>query len=119
MAKKIRKNGIYKVGINNGDIIVSLDVGLGQRGTTKITLGTSTIATSGVPVSLTVGKGDALKGKLLTLETLVTDVSTMANKMSVTVKLSGGASGKTILNPGDVTSSGDSVIFQTLVLFKE
>ena len=119
MAKKIKKTDSYKVGTANADVKVGVDVGLGQRGTTKITLSTTPLVTVGAPVSLTVGKGSDIKGKLLTIETLVTDVSTMTNKMSVAVKLTGGPSSKTITTPGEVTDSGDSVIFQTLVLFKE
>lgn len=119
MIKKIRKNDFYKVGTSDSDVKASVDVGLGQRGTVKVTLGTTSLATTGAPLGLNLGKGSELQGKLLTVETLVTDVSTMTNKMSVALKLSGGPSSKTITTPGEVTDPGDSVIFQTLVLIKE
>ena len=119
MAKKIKKTDSYKVGTSDSDVRVAVDVGLGQRGTVKISFGTTSLVTTGTPVDLMVGKASAIKGRLLTVETLVTDVSTMTNKMSATVKLSGGPSPKTVTTPGEVTEQGDSAIFQTLVLFKE
>lgn len=118
MARKTRKNDDYKVGAGDADVKIAVDVGLGQRGTAKVSLAGRSLATTAAPLSLTIGPRDDVAGKLLTIETVVTDVSTMTNKMSVTVKLSGGPSAKTVTNTGEVSDAGDSIIFQTLVLLR-
>ena len=120
MAKKEKKTDSYAVGKGTKDVKVSIDVGLGQLGSVKLSVDKSPIASVPAPLGLqNLGPGSALKGKLLIAEVLVTDVSIMTNKMSVVLKLTGGAASKTITTNGEVVDQGDSILFQIFVLIKE
>ena len=121
MAKKQKKNDTYKVGTTGGaKIKVAVAVGLGQLGAVKLFLERRLITAGGAPLGQTiVGTADELKGKLMTVETRVDDVSLMTNKMSVVIRLVGGPTPKVITTDGLVTNQGDSIIFDTAVLFRE
>jgi hypothetical protein len=43
----------------------------------------------------------------------------MTNKMSVVIQLTGGPSAKTIALTDEVPAEGESILFETFVLFKE
>jgi hypothetical protein len=120
MAKKIKKSDSYKVGTGTERIKAAVDVGLGQLGFVKMSLDKKPIVSTGAPVGMqTLGTPSELAGKLLLIETAVTDASIMTNKMSVTHKLTGGVAAKTIRVLDEVAAPGDSILFQTFVLFKE
>jgi hypothetical protein len=120
MAKKVKKTDSYKVGTGNQKVKASVDVGLGQLGFVKMSLDRKPLVSTGAPVGLqTLGSPSELAGKLLIVETVVTDVSIMTNKMSVTHKLIGGPAPKTITVTDEVMEQGDSLLFQASVLFKE
>lgn len=119
MAKKIKKTDAYRIASGNEKIQVAVDVGLGQLGFVKISLGTKPVASAGAPVGLqTLGTRDELADKLLIIEAVVTDVSIMTNKMSVIVKLTGGPAPKTVRVTDEVVDQGDSIIFQISVLLR-
>jgi hypothetical protein len=120
MAKREKKSESYVVGRGNKHVKVSVDVGLGQLGFLKLSVDRDHKISAPAPLGpVDLGPGADLKGKLLIFETLVTDVSTMTNKMSVIVQLSGGTSTKTITTKGEVGEQGDSILFQIFVLIKE
>jgi hypothetical protein len=121
VAKKQKKTSFYKVGTSDGaDILASVDVGLGQDGFVTISLDRTAIVSAPAPIGmLRVGTAAEVKGKLLIVEAKVTDVSTMTNKMSVSVMLTGGPSPKLVQQPGEVAAQGDSILFETAVLFRQ
>ena len=120
MAKKQKKTDSYAIGKGKNDVTVSVDVGVGQLGSVQISLDKTPIVSAPAPLGLqNLGSGEALKGKLLIVETKVTDVSVMTNKMSVVLKLNGGAAAKTITVNDEVADQGASVLFQNFVLLEE
>ena len=121
MAKKQKKTDFYRVGSTPGAaIIASVDVGLGQQGFVSMFLDKTPILSAPAPVGLQrVGTAADVKGKLLIVETKVTDVMELTNKMSVTVRLAGGRAVKLITQPGEVAEQNDSILFQTIVLLRE
>jgi hypothetical protein len=120
MASKQKKTDSYKVGTGNNTIEVALDVGLGQLGAVKIALDKKTLVIAAAPMGQQpVGRAKDVVGKLLIVETMVTDVSIMTNKMSVVIQLIGGPSAKTITLTDEVPAEGESILFETFVLFKE
>ena len=121
MAKKQKKTDFYRVGTKPGaGIIASVDVGLGQDAFVSMFLDKTPILSAPAPIGLQrVGTAAEVKGKLLIVETKVTDVSNMTNKMSVTLRLSGGKSVKLIEQFGEVAEQNESILFQTMVLFRE
>jgi hypothetical protein len=120
VAKKQKKTSFYKVGTNAADILASVDVGLGQTGFVTISLDQTPIVSAPAPIGLLrVGAAADVKGKLLIVETKVTDVSIMTNKMSVAVKLTGGPADKLVPQPGEVAEQGESILFETTILFRQ
>jgi len=121
VAKKQKKTSFYKVGTNGAaDILASVDVGLGQTGFVTISLDQTPIVSAPAPIGLLrVGTAADVKGKLLIVEAKVTDVSIMTNKMSVTVKLTGGPADKLVPQPGEVAEQGESILFETTILFRQ
>jgi hypothetical protein len=120
MAKKQEKNSSYKVGSGTSEIRAAVDVGAGQKGTVSVALDRKSLrknaATPVAPVKL--GAAEDVEGKLLIVETAVTDVIGMTNKMSVTVRLTGGPSPKNVPDSTEV-DDGETVLFQTFILLKE
>ena len=121
MAKKIDKNDSYRVGKKSAAVIrASVDVGLGQDGFVKLSLDNKPLLGTFAPVGLlALGTAYAVKEKLLVVQVKVTDVSVMTNRMSVTVRLTGGPSAKSITVPAEVSDDGDSVLIEVFVLFRE
>ena len=120
MAGVVETRDLYRVGTSGQDVTVSVDVGLGQEGMAKVFLGTTALVTTSPPIGhLNLGPGVGLDGQLLMVETLVVDVSTKTDRMSVDVTLDGGAKKKTIPAVGEVQAQGDSLLFRTFVAFKE
>lgn len=119
MAKTQKKSGSYKVGKSDRDITVAVHVD-GQLGAVMIHLDKRLLVSAPAPIGqLTVGKASEVKGKLLIVETKVTDVLRNSNKMNVDVKLAGGPTPKTVPSPGEVAEQGDSILFETSILLRE
>jgi len=112
MPAKVKTDATYQVAA--GDVLLSLSIGEGQFGTSDVFVGgTKVIRTSGPIGSLRVGSGPAIKGKKLLVRSVVTDVSTMTNKMSVSYRLTGGKAQKAVVAKGGVTAQGASLTFET------
>jgi hypothetical protein len=119
MAKKQERNDFYKVGAGNATIKAAVDVGLGQLGAVKMFLDKKLIVNTSAPIGQQLlGSAKDVVGKLLIVETVVTDVSIMTNKLSVVIMLTGGPSPKTIIRTDEV-EDGESTLFETFVLFRE
>lgn len=120
MAKTIEKRDSYRLGTSVGDVKVSVAVGVGQEGMAKVTLGTTALITTSPPIGrLNLGPAPGLEGLLLLIETLVTDVSTKADKMLVDVTLEGGVRTRTITSDAAVNAPGESLLFRTFVVFRK
>jgi hypothetical protein len=114
MAEKVRTDESYTVGA--GDVLLSLNIGEGQFGTSDIFLGSTQILRASGPIGgLLLGPGPDLEGQTLLVRSFVSDVSTMTNKMSVTYRLSGGRTAKTIVARGAVARQGQSLVFETRI----
>jgi hypothetical protein len=120
MAKKQKKTDSYAVGKGNKNVKAFVDVGLGQLGFLKLSIDKDHKLSAPAPLGpVDLGRGSDLKGKLLIFETLVTDVSTMTNRMSVVIQLAGGTSEKAVTMDGEVGEDLDSILFQAFILVKE
>jgi len=101
----------YDVGTGAGVVQLALTIGEGQFGTCRIKLGGVEIVTATGPISVRVGKRSEVKGKTLFVRSVVNDVNSLTNRMSVTYRLTGGAAdGKTTAR-GKVTREGDVLVF--------
>lgn len=112
MPERVTTNDTYKVG--NGDVFISLAIGEGQFGTSEVSIdGTRLVRSSGSIGGLRVGAGPKVKGKDLKVRSVVSDVSTMTDRMSVTYRLNGGQATKSIVAKGKVDKAGKMLIFET------
>jgi hypothetical protein len=112
MPAKVKTDDTYEVAA--GDVLLSLSIGEGQFGTSDVFVGSAKVVRTSGPIgNLRLGPGPAIKGKRLLVRSVVTDVSTMTNKMSVSYRLSGGKAQKAVVAKGGVTSQGASLTFET------
>jgi hypothetical protein len=112
MPDRVTTNDTYKVG--DGDVFLSLAIGEGQFGTSDVSIaGTQLLRSSGSIGGLRIGSGTNVKGKTLKVKSVVSDISTMTDKMSVTYQISGGQGRKSITAKGKVDKPGKSLIFET------
>jgi hypothetical protein len=120
--KEKEKEVICNIGKGAGVIKASVDVGLGQEGFVSMAIEEKKLfpgvkRTPLAPQSL--GKGSTLLEKFLIVETRVSDVSKITNKMSVTVNLTGAETSKKVVTTDEVDKDGDEIRFRTFVLFQE
>ena len=105
-------NGTYAVGTGNQSLRLAVIIGEGQIGTTRVRLGSSELVTATGPVTVAIGKPAAVKGKSVFIRTIVNDVNSLTDKMSVTYHFSGGASTQTKIARGAVSKPGKLLIFE-------
>lgn len=112
MPDRVTTNATYELG--DGDVFLSLAIGEGQFGTSDVSVGSSRILRSSGSIGrLHLGSGPEIKGKKLKVKSVVSDVSTMTDRMSVTYQLTGGSGPKSIVARGKVDKAGASLIFET------
>lgn len=101
----------YPVGSGAGEIRLALTIGEGQFGTSRIKLNGSVLATGSGPLAIKVGRRSEVKGQLLFVRTVVNDVNSVTNRMSVTYRLTGGVEPLKTVVKGAVTVEGDILVF--------
>jgi hypothetical protein len=99
--------------VATAEVFLSVSIGEGQFGTTDVFVGGTPILRASGPIgNLRIGAGPMIKGKNLLVRSLVSDVSTKTNKMSVTYRLNGGTTKKSLVVKEDV-EDGKSLLFDT------
>lgn len=101
----------YGVGTGAGVVELALTIGEGQFGTSRVKLGDAELVTASGPISVMVGKRSEVKGKTLFVRSVVNDVNSVTNRMSVTYRLTGGAADSKTIARGKVTQEGDALVF--------
>jgi len=95
------------------DVFLTVGVGEGQFGTTDVLIGDTPVLRASGPIGhLRLGRGRDLGGKTLLVRTIVNDVSTLTNRMSVRYQLTGGAAKRDVVSRGTVTQQGHFLIFE-------
>ena len=110
MPADVTLKGAYTVG--SDDIFVTVAIGEGQHGTSAVLLGTTRIAVGSGPLRVKVGDGDDIKGEVVTVRSVVNDVLSQTNKMSVTYVFSGGKGKDTFTAKGVCKDEGGLLIFE-------
>lgn len=105
-------NDDYNVGAGAGDVRLALTIGEGQFGTSRVKLNEKELVTASGPISLRIGKRSEVKGKKLFVRSIVNDVNTLTNRMSVTYRLTGGTSERKTTAKGRVAQEGDFLVFE-------
>ena len=107
----VTTSGNYRLGSGAGDVRLGLTIGEGQFGTSRTKLDGTVLATGSGPMMVRIGKRSELKGKSLTIRTVVNDLNSMTNRMSVTYRLTGGEEDQKVIAKGKVTAEGDLLVF--------
>lgn len=112
MAADIELNEQYKV-TGGGTIALSLTIGEGQHGFSIVSLdGQRLLKVSGSFSSLHLGDAADVAGKQLLVRSVVNDVLSETNRMSITYRLRGGIKRGDFDSEGRVQNEGDSLIFE-------
>ena len=118
MPEAVKTTADYKVGTK--DVFLSLEIGKGQTGTTEVLLGTKPIVTaSGDIGSLFIGTGAELVGKKLNGRSIINDVMSAHNDMSVEYQLRGGTRAQNFDAEGSVPTNGMPLRFRATFTFTE
>jgi hypothetical protein len=103
--------------VRNKNVFLSVIIGEGQFGTSDVLLdGERLLRTSG-PLKLLIGKGSDIVDKALLVRSVVNDVSSATNRMSITYHLTGGAAVPPFVAKGKVAEQGDLLIFEATFSF--
>jgi len=100
----------YHVG--SKDVTISIVIGDAQLGASVLKIDSKEIKRGDKIQNFNVGNGPKLKGKTLSIKTVVTDVNDKTNHTSVTYKLKGGAKDNDFYLDATVDNEGDSVIYR-------
>ena len=116
MAETVKTVEDYKVGAE--DVFLSLSIGEGQTGTTEVFLGTKPLVTaSGDFGNLLIGNGQDLIGKKLSVRSIINDVMSNHNRMSVTYHFKGGTKARNFEADGQVATNGSLLRFRGTFTF--
>jgi hypothetical protein len=102
--------------VSDGDVALTVIVGNKQLGTSRARIGAKALHTGDFK-NFILGKGRALKGKVLSLKTVVADVNDKTNLTSVRYVIDGGANPATWDLEATVAQNGDSIIYRVNVEF--
>jgi hypothetical protein len=97
--------------VADGDIAIDVTIGQAQLGASLLKLDDRQLA-SGDVRQQAVGKGADLKGKVLFVKTIVSDVSDKTNLTSVRYGIRGGKADQSFDLSASVQNDGDSVIYR-------
>jgi hypothetical protein len=84
------------------DVRLSVSLGEGQTGLVSVYLGGVTIGRAPAPLDVRIGSGSDVRDKLLEVRTIVNDVRSQTNRMSVIYQLTGGISPLECVSRGEV-----------------
>ena len=102
------------------DVRLTVAIGDGQTGVVSVYLdGTLITRVPGGIGQLLLGSSAALNGRVLHVRTIVTDVMSLTNRMSVSYVLSGLALPCVTTHSGDVDNDGDQLTFKAYFRFQQ
>lgn len=110
----IRLETTYEVAA--GVVSLTVTIGNAQMGASLVRLGAKEIGFGEVK-DLVVGKGPAIRGKTLTVKTVVSDVNDKTNLTNVRYSLVGGKVPKDYDLEASVDGEGDSIIYRAYFKF--
>jgi hypothetical protein len=101
--------------VRKKNVFLSLTIGEGQFGTSDVFLGTERlIRTSGSFGKLKLGSGSELTGRVVKVRSVINDVSSATNRMSIKYLLDGGAAAKEFIARAQVAEEGDLLVFEAI-----
>ncbi len=115
--KHVKKN--VKYAVKKAEVTLAVLIGSGQIGSSVVFQGTRELGSGGSMLSLPLGAGEDLKGTEVRVASLVQDVLTQSNRVSVEYVLSGGTKKETFVAKTTVDKHLDLCRFTTTIAFGE
>jgi hypothetical protein len=109
--KSVNFDSSYVVGGGAGAVTLSVIVGDGQFGTSLVTADATDFPPGDVS-ELELGTASALRGTLLKIKTIVTDINDRTNSTSLTYSLRGGVAPLDAIVSATVDEEGGSVVYR-------
>ena len=114
MKKEVNFQTEYEV--KNADINLTIVIGKGQPGSSRVRLGDDVVG-DGEVKDLLIGNGDNIKNKILKITTVVDDFQINTNETCVEYLLTGGKESKKYYLEATVDVDGDRVNYFTEIKF--
>lgn len=113
--KHVRRKVTYAVG--RGDVRLAVTIGSGQIGATVVFRRAKELGTGGSLLALPLGPGADLAGTSIEVQSLVQDVLTQTNRVSVEYVLTGGLKKRSFVARTTVPKQLDPARFTTTIAF--
>lgn len=110
--KRVQMETDYKVATDS--VKLSIVIGDAQIGSSLVLLDQSELGRGEIN-AVAVGAGPQIRGKTLSVKSVVTDVNDATNHTSITYRLSGGAADQAFSQSATVDAEGDSVIYKATI----
>lgn len=108
----VTTNESYSVGAGSDTVVLAVVIGEGQIGTSRVRLDGAELVTATGPITVAVGKPATVKGKRLFIRSIINDVNSLTNRMSVTYRLTGGAAPRQSIANANAPNEGDVLVFE-------
>ena len=115
--KHVIKN--LKYAVRKADVTLAIRIGSGQIGSSTVFRGDTELAAGGSMLSLLLGAGEDLSGTEIRVASLVQDVLTQTNRVTVEYTLSGGVKKEEFVSKTTVDEQLDLCRFTTTIKFVE
>jgi hypothetical protein len=103
--------------VRKADVTLAVTIGSGQIGSTRVFLGDKEIGSGGSILKLRLGPGPAIKPLGARVVSLVQDVQSNTNRVSVEYVLTGGVKKVTVVATATVANDLDLCRFETTITF--
>jgi hypothetical protein len=114
-----REDSAFAFDVDNQAVFLTVTIGEGQLGRSFVFLGDTLLVKGGVVIgSLNLGVGGTLLDKTVSVESVVNDVSTHTNRMSVRYVIENGGGRDAELATHEVEEEGNTCRFVTTLSFK-
>lgn len=114
-----REENDFDFKVTDADVILTVTIGEGQLGTSFVFREGVLLVKGGVVIgSLNLGAGSDLAGKEVTVDSIVNDISTHTNRMTVRYVVENGGKKKSQLATHAVDSEGSICRFVSTLSFK-
>jgi hypothetical protein len=114
-----REENDFDFKVSDADVVLTVTIGEGQLGTSFVFREGVLLVKGGVVIgSLNLGSGADLVGKEVTVDSIVNDISTNTNRMSVRYVVENGGKRKSQLATHEVESEGSICRFVATLSFR-
>jgi len=102
--------------VNSNDVYLTVIIGEAQLGSSSVTLDSEILCTGEIK-DLKIGNGNDIKGKMLRVKSIVSDINDNTNRTSIIYRFKGGKADTEYLLEETVSQDGDSIIYRAYIKF--